>query len=438
MQLHRGQLEALSEVVKAMEINADKKPNITDFDKLLAFQEQVLKAPHWKELIGPEEFLDIVFDTVWKAVQSAPGVTDEFRAHLDEPDHAPIAGHMFDALRAAFEAYPLAYDVLLPLDGFPELGAAVVPIVPGIDLVDASFDDELAKRLDKVHPKYKSYLMRMLVEETDNSPNQAVCTRYLRIRGQGYASNSADSPVVRAALATAKQFINLAIQEGAAVVSEPWKRRWDDKAPEDRSVAILFSVVGERSVGIDFPSEIMGFFNRVVLDGSKLSVLETTGKTFLGGIERAPTTPEEMADAIRSSLRRTREFLELDGDLADAARLRSAMEWDIDAATTTNESIAFLQRCIAFEALLGSEDSQRSVSERLSDRYAYVLGQTESQRKTLRGMFKRMYAHRSDIVHGRAGRLSEEHRRAAKDAARMLSAVLYKETGNLLQSMAKG
>jgi hypothetical protein len=114
------------------------------------------------------------------------------------------------------------------------------------------------------------------------------------------------------------------------------------------------------------------------------------------------------------------------------------MEWDIDAATTTNESIAFLQRCIAFEALLGSEDSQRSVSERLSDRYAYVLGQTESQRKTLRGMFKRMYAHRSDIVHGRAGRLSEEHRRAAKDAARMLSAVLYKETGNLLQSMAKG
>ncbi|RWA54755.1 hypothetical protein AU476_09045 [Cupriavidus sp. UYMSc13B] len=109
------------------------------------------------------------------------------------------------------------------------------------------------------------------------------------------------------------------------------------------------------------------------------------------------------------------------------------MEWDIDAAATSNETIAFLQRCIALEALLGSEEGQRSVTDRLSDRYAYLLGQTESQREKYRGLFKKMYGHRSNIVHGRAGRLSEEHRRAGRDAQAMLASVLFKETGNLLR-----
>lgn len=435
MELKQGQRDSLAEFVKTLQI-ANGKPTVENYESLLALEKKILIASPWKEMIGPSEFSSILWDAVWNGALGLQ--TADVR--LGDPEHSDLFDRVFNNIRRAFESLPLSYQIFVPLTGFPELGAAVVPIVPGMALVDASFDDELATRMNEVHPKFRNTLLHIAAGGLRGpTMNEVVKTRYLRIDGRGYATRAADSPVVRAALATAKQFIALAVQERAAYVEPQWKRRWDDKASEDRSAALLFPTDGGRGSRIEVPTELMSFFHRVILDTSKLSVREP-GQSLLGGAERAPSTPDEMSQAVLSRLERTRRFLELDAELEDAKRLRSSMEWAIDAATTTNESIAFLQRCIAFETLLGSDEKnqQRSVTERLSDRYAYLLGQTESQRKQERTRFRRMYEHRSDIVHGRAGHLSEEHRRAAADAERMLSAVLFKETGNLLLSRLRG
>ncbi|SPS03067.1 HEPN domain-containing protein [Cupriavidus taiwanensis] len=436
MELKQGQRDALSEFVKTLQI-ANGKPTVENYDSLLALEKKILIASPWKEMIGPREFSSILWDATWSGALGLE--TADVR--LDDPQHSELFDRVFNNIRHAFELLPLSYQILVPFTGFPELGAAVVPIVPGLALVDASFDDELAARLNDVHPKVRNPLLHIAAGGLRGFPmmNEVVKTRYLRIDGRGYAGRAADPPVVRAALATAKQFIALAVQERAAYVEPQWKRRWDDKASEDRSAALLFPTDGGRGARIEVPTELMSFFHRVMLDTSKLTVREP-GQSLLGGTERAPITPDEMSQAVLSSLERTRRFLALDGELEDAKRIRSSMEWAIDAATTSNESIAFLQRCIAFEALLGSDEKnqQRSVTDRLSDRYAYLLGQTESQRKQERTRFRRMYDHRSDIVHGRAGHLSEEHRRAAVEAERMLAAVLFKETGNLLLSRLRG
>lgn len=437
MQLKQGQLDALADFVKALQV-ANGKPTYDNRESRLAFEKKILIAEPWKALIGPREFEDILWDSVWNGALGFIEYTDVDDFRLDDPQYVTLFERIFNNVRRAFESLPRAYDVYLPLTGFPELGASVVPVVPGVDLVDSTFDEELAKRMNEVHPKFRSHAAFLLGVD-DRAPNEAVKTRYLRIAGQGYGSSAADSPMVRSALSTAKQFISLAVQEGAAYVEPGWRRKWDDQALEHRSAAMLFPKDGSRAMRIDVPAELMGLFHRVILDASKLKVREPS-KTFLGlGPERPPATPEEMERALASLLERTRRFLALDADLEDAKRLRSSMEWAIDADTTTNESIAFLQRCIAFEALLGSSErsQQRGVTDRLSDRYAYLLGQTESQRKEERDRFRDMYEHRSDIVHGRAGRLSEKHRKAAADAEVMLSLVLRRETANLLQWHAR-
>lgn len=105
-----------------------------------------------------------------------------------------------------------------------------------------------------------------------------------------------------------------------------------------------------------------------------------------------------------------------------------------------NQTISFLQLCIGFEALLGdSGDSssrmgERGVTERLSDRYAYLVGHTQAERESLRKEFAEVYKQRGQIIHQR-----EIHLRGRKDADARMKArqMLFKAIAAELNSVMK-
>jgi len=437
MQLHRGQKTALNNLLGTIQIQAGRRIDLDDWGLFIAFRDQILQAPPWKNLIGEADFGQILWSKIHEPLFSAAGVSNEFVGALSDPALDELRQAIDRNVTAALEALPRFYDVYIPFGGFPELGAARIEISTGVALVDAESDEELAERLSNLYPKSLVTLMSLGSDLQKAHIHSGVRTRYLHIQDSGFGNSSPDSPVVRAALAKVKHFVAVGLQSGAIVEQGRWAAKWDDKADAERTKAVVLAADTAQGHRIDMPVDLMAYFHGLRLDESQLKIHEP-GLSLLGGGERAPSTPEEMAAAIKQSFARATEFLGLHRDERDAGRIRAAMEWQIDAAATNNESIAFLQRCIALEALLGSEESQRSVSERLSDRYAYLLGQTESQRDTLRKRFREMYGHRSEIVHGRAGRLSEDHSRASSSATVMLKSVLEKETGNLLRSLRRG
>ena len=112
------------------------------------------------------------------------------------------------------------------------------------------------------------------------------------------------------------------------------------------------------------------------------------------------------------------------------------MEWAIDANASSNETMAFLQRCIGLEAVLGSDERARGITDRLSDRYAYLLGRTQSEREVLKRDFERVYNLRSEIVHSRRSKIKIGHSEAY-EMRRMLSRVTSSEASGLLSYMEK-
>lgn len=119
----------------------------------------------------------------------------------------------------------------------------------------------------------------------------------------------------------------------------------------------------------------------------------------------------------------------LDGGSSGADRnsIVTAAEWAFESTSTHNQTVSFIQLCIALEALLGEEAPSEGLSRMLSDRCAYMLGETFSQRKIIRSKFNDLYTHRSKLVHGRKTRLDEESSESLYWGQKTLSALLRKE-----------
>lgn len=152
---------------------------------------------------------------------------------------------------------------------------------------------------------------------------------------------------------------------------------------------------------------------------------------------REPRTAEEFAQAAQLAFASLAFFLDQDANDEDVVRICAAMEWYFDAEGTKNDTIAFLQRCIALEALLGEKKgSEFGLTARLADRLSYLLGARFSQRREWREKFLKVYDARSDIVHQRRADLGEEFATVKKWARDMLVKAIRAEMELLRASVA--
>ena len=114
---------------------------------------------------------------------------------------------------------------------------------------------------------------------------------------------------------------------------------------------------------------------------------------------------------------------------SDRQHIFSAIEWGFDGSSNPNQTMGFIQVCIGLEALLGDKRTggQESLTEKLADRCAYLLGKTPDQRKELTQLFRNIYDLRSKLVHGVWPRVKDEQQGIVHDADFLLKRLVYKE-----------
>lgn len=122
----------------------------------------------------------------------------------------------------------------------------------------------------------------------------------------------------------------------------------------------------------------------------------------------------------------------------DAIRIVSALDWAFDFKAAKNLEMAFLNICFGFESLLGDTgDEKIPLTEALSDRCAYLISKTTSDRKKVKMHFRKIYQLRSKIVHGKTNFLTEDQRETVDLAWAFLYASLVCEI-NLFKNTIKG
>ncbi len=387
---------------------------------------QILKAPPWKDYIDSADLSTIIWRAAYREASRYPR---GFSGKLAELDDGKAAEQLIGVISAELQEIPSTVDIFIPVNGLVQLQQAEIKLTDRIALVDSVHSKDLAHYLETAKPS--NGLFQLLGAGKLSAANPP--SRFIKIQTTGFASDGSDSQVVREALSETKQIVFVGLATGAFSLAYS-SQRWDMRSNAERLPGLVVQYRdGESTVhGISLPYDLNHFLQRIQFK-DPLQVFDyQPGKGLLTSGMRPATDGKDVSEAVATLLDTASKFVSLKSP--DALAIRAAMEWYIDSASTSNESISFLQRCIGLEALLGVDGGRRDVTERLADRYAYLLGKTESERGKMRHAFREMYSHRSDVVHGRASRLSAGHRRASYDSADMLLRCTWAEMQNVLKA----
>lgn len=101
--------------------------------------------------------------------------------------------------------------------------------------------------------------------------------------------------------------------------------------------------------------------------------------------------------------------------------LTRAMQWAGRAASAASADVRFINYAIAIECLVGANVTSE-ITYRLSNRLAYLLGRTPAQRRELADDFRKLYDHRSSMVHSGIDTVSIASQRRMQNLA--LSAIV--------------
>jgi hypothetical protein len=123
--------------------------------------------------------------------------------------------------------------------------------------------------------------------------------------------------------------------------------------------------------------------------------------------------------------KKIRNVLDLDDKYGEA--IKTAAEWYFEALCNENETFKFIQYTIAIESLLGDPEKQDRITERLSDRCAYLLGDNQKEREDIKKSFEKIYDIRSKIIHRRSLTIQEEDSPFLTEAEKLTERLIRKE-----------
>lgn len=433
--LHRGQLNAISEYVKGIPI--EKNWFSINADALEVLQKQILGASPWRELLKRGDLFHVLLNATSKFLKQIETRANGFSGQLCESPISDLIPEIEKELINFLESLPRPYCISFYLPRFPKFRTSPISLARDIALLDTSAPDFQSELL-----RTENALAEVLaqVQPSNFERNSA----YLEFFVPGYADYSLSSYSTARAYSRLKEFVFLGIQ--TRVIRERGLR--DISVENSRSDAFdtysLHAVVYNRDdIGecyrIVLPDDASRYLRWLRVDEDKLTTY-MPGKTILTGTSRPAETPKEKESALQDEFRMAAEFLNIDASNSDAERIRTAAEWYFDADISENETVSFIQRCIGLEAILGvkGDDQVRSITDRLSDRYSYLLGITASERATLKEQFREIYGKRGELVHARRSVLSLTDEELSWKSKFMLNKVVMKEVQGLLTTLRKG
>lgn len=439
--LHRGQLNAVSEYVNGIPIAGNWfSINADAFRKL---EKQILGASPWREFLKRDDLFHVLFRAESKFQKQIEERANGFSGLINESPISDLIPEIEKELINFLESLPRSYCVCFHLPRFSKFGVSPTNLAQDISLLDTSAPDFREALLRSQNSLAEAFAR---TEPSKFEKNSA----YLEFFVPGYADYSLSSYSLARAYSRLKEFVFIGIQTN--IIREKGLRDFSDKNQGGAflDTSSLHAVVYNRDdisecYRVVLPDDASRYLRWLRIEEAELTTY-MPGKTALTGITRAAEligstraaeTPEEKKTALQEKFKRAAEFLDIDPNHSDAERIRTAIEWYFDADIVENDSVSFIQRCIGLEAILGGDDKTRSITDKLSDRYSYLLGVTASERATLKDNFTKIYGKRSDLVHARRSVLSLADEELSVESKFMLNKAVLKEVYGLLSSLKK-
>lgn len=334
------------------------------------------------------------------------------------PAEEPTADQRRARLRASLVSYveslPRRYHLTVPLPAFPEWWTTA-----DVQLAD---DVRICGRKQRLHKAMDgaSKVVQALVDAQNMA--QTPLTPFLRISVSGFGDYASDTPAVSQAVSLAKQMAYLLRVYG---VANAWGVSQEEK--------VLWECESDGRSGLTgmAPPSLARMFSSLSIEESELKIW-TTGMTLLGGSSREAATPEEKNQAVDSRLDGVRRALNA-RDESDYQTVAAAMEWYQDSISADNQTVAFISACIGIEALIGTNEQETMMSDRLADRYAFMTGGNRSERTALRNEFRELLKLRGRLVHGRQPRLKASERERLRRLQEILDQLIRKELDSTLR-----
>ena len=189
---------------------------------------------------------------------------------------------------------------------------------------------------------------------------------------------------------------------------------------------------------IEIPESVGRLYAKLKINESKLLMYNwllpdiPVGGSFLADPGRAPQNEEEKLLALNLLLSDVRRYFRARPH-EDFKQIAAAIEWYQDSLWADNDTFAYIAACVGLEAVIGSPDEQLdSLSKRLADRYAFLMGKGRKDREHLRKSYADVLKLRGRLVHGKAARLAADERHLLRTAQDLLLNVLWKEVNRIL------
>jgi hypothetical protein len=291
-------------------------------------------------------------------------------------DAETVRQRLFNKLKTAFERYPCNYEVRIGLPSFraPKEGMRI-DIMPGMWLD--------------------------IREGSGKSSDSA-----LVLSGIGYLDGHLNSPLGFKILSQAKLFVffmrslNLVQIQGYSVLARGAFKNLE--ASEEEATILL-------------PNGLSQCFGGLALHIGTL--VRPRGEKIL----RLSVMFENLRDAIEP-LKSLLTLAQKDESIT------TAIEWYEDSHFAENETVAFLEACIGFEALLQDPDRRLDdMTSRLCDRLAFSLGTSRGERKTIATEYRTILELRGQLVHSRQARIHDAQRKHLDSARSLLKRLIDSE-----------
>lgn len=335
---------------------------------------------------------------------------------LSSSENADLRELLIEELCNFFDGLPYKYELRIELPAFPAIGSYEIKITEGIKLVAGEHAFHLPE-------SFQNQLVNALRR---SFPEQEART-FLLFEFTGYARADMHSPAIESSISLLKQL--------AFILSTHsyWEKGGARSQP---ARATLTTLARGTTVPLELPHDLAILCGALKPNVEKLTVADEGGTTLLTrGRPRPAATDLERIEALEARMYEATQYFGRKNHL-DFASLAASIEWYQDSVLATNQTFGYLAACIGLEALLGSDENLDTLSKRLEDRYAFLMGKGRAERESMRAEYRAVLNLRGKLVHARAAHLKAEYRESLGKVQRMLLNLIWKEFHQLLRATA--
>jgi len=361
------------------------------------------------------------FDLTWILFQACYAANrNAHEKAIEDPAQctsAALREALLQEVRKRLDPLPRDCYIYVPLISFPNVpgdSSAVIEICRDLSIVmaqaDYFFKSPQAWTGEQAPLSAIAFLGNLGRSEAQTIPA-------LRVKCSGYLSGDATCSAAMNGLAKIREFLYLgksfnALRERPGIIA---RAMLENSTPDSIFGQSIDGSV--QQVRISVKPELLSLAARALPATDSQSLLDDP-----------EVREDDHQEKYRRFVSRTRDIaLVLDSaeEDRDFDQIRRAIEWAFEAQIADERSVSLVQSFIALEALLGDEATSKMsadrITERLADRYSYLVGTTQSNRHELREQFRRLYRIRGQVVHGKKIRSKLEHEYEGRFGAEYLA-----------------